>query len=699
MRENPFSTNGVALLPPASSGLAPTVDTEAVRRARTRFVEYVERPRSSSSRQGIVLALVGDRGSGRTHLASVLFHEARNRLGRAHCAEGSKNGFTALVQDYLRRMGLAAVKELAHAYYRAAVVEAVRPFGAEVSALLEGVRWHPVDVVKRLALSESALVRGAQTQLHRAAGSERIGQALGLLLRPGFDDVVWRWLTGSPPDEVLADRGITDGLSTDVEALELLRVLVRLNADRFERFVLVLDDFDETLATPVAQHPELVPAVRAVLDEVVSGGGLLILCGTPSSFRLIPEDVRLRIGETIPIRPFTADEVRALVLAHQHELAPFTDQTLHYAHAITEGNARVVVRLCHEAIRLVGESVRATGSRTPLTEELLGSALRTSTGVPTAVHLAEVAQDLLAARGTAYSPHHRLRPDRAATADLWLTFSDRRGGCAVLFTETLIDQADLDSVRHRIAAVRAADPDAEVVVVAGRVTRRIGERLRHAIEQEPLGYREASFARDFLALVDMAGAHLLQRRSRDRDVLDDIAEGVVQLGRSQADISRFERKLDALLEAGSAVPGDEVLPSGAERLFRVVLDALDDSVRTAIPVQDAFGEQSARDRRLLASAVRDRGVLQAAGRAVVIRNAVLAFRQQVVEAYRTRDVELVKRSCEDYLDINDDLVAAELAPLFTGTGGTGDQRSVEDLLEKLAPSVEDEVVKAIHPPG
>ncbi|GAA1351012.1 hypothetical protein [Saccharothrix algeriensis] len=698
-RKNPFSPMAVALIiedfQDDFDAADVTIATDASRQAVAHLDAYLEGPPGA----GTVLAVLGDYGTGKTHLAVRLVRHARRVLddpSRALYLEATAESFVELYRRFMTRLGREGVRAQVSDYYADIVADSLQSTGLTADTLewLGSRQLEPQEVVERLGLMESALLRKVQGTLRQVTDNEDFGTALTLLLRPGFEHSVWSWLLGGAPDQVLVERGITTPIDTEVAALEAMGVFALLFGGRQRRFVLAVDELDKIFSADSRPQARTMAAFQTLLQVFARAGACLVLCGLPEFRAVLPPAVRQRIPYTVTMTGLSQAQVREFITRAQGSLtgwpslAPFTPETVRYLRDVAGGNTRNVVRLCHRVFRLVDDAVRASGDEgLTATDEMVRQAARDLFGSLSADDLDGVVRRLLDANGWEYWHNHLLGPGEESLADYWVTFPDRSGGCAVLLTGSLLDNADVTAVLRRVSAVREAEPDGGIVLlVNGVLTDGVAIQLRGPLGREPLVYSERTFADDFKALLGTAA------QGPEQDPVSSLGRRMDQLARQQSSIYGFieqltehvdgvrtssDRQFGAIgkqlaLLVGSAparAAADHRLPGEVERLFRDAVDALENLVQVDLMLDEAFDLAPPATQDSVHRRLRTPEFTEAAAKAVLTQKAVLAFRGAVAEWYRARDSspeaeERLERLCGVYDDIVEFLPLFDLEPLF-----------------------------------
>ncbi|HWO68594.1 MAG TPA: hypothetical protein VNO31_52045 [Umezawaea sp.] len=676
-RRNPFSPMAVARITDFDShdSSEVSIETDAIRQARSHVTSYL---RASDDRDhaGTVIAIVGDYGTGKTHLAVQLVRHARAELtdpANAMYLDATAESFIELYRRFMHKVGLVGVLSQVSDYYADVVAESLQSTGltADTVEWLNTRDLQPEQVVERMGLMESALLRKVQAALRDVTENKDFGTALALLLRKGFEHSVWAWLTGGHPDQVLVERGISKPIDSEVAALEAMGVFALLFGGRRRRFVLVVDELDKIFSLDKQPQPNTLAAFQTLLEVFAKAGACLVLSGLPDFRTVLGPSVRQRIAHTVTMAGLSKEEVAEFVQSAQGgpTLDPFTMDSIGYLTAVARGNARNVIRLCHRVFRIVDDE----GPDALVTHEMVEQAARELFGSLSADDIHGVVRRLLDASGYDYYHDHLLGLGEESKADFWITYPGREGGCAVLVTQSLLDSDNVAEVRRRIASVKDSADGAEVlVVVNGVLVEGAAIQVRELIGRDPLVHVERTFAEDFKALVGAIG-HLLPGPA-DGDGVAALRQRIDVVARQQSSIYGFieqltehvdsargstDRQLAAIQQRLTDLPGAgggeesrSPLPEDVERLFREAVAVLEELTQLDVMLDEAFEPAPDETQEAVQRRLRSIDYREAAGRAVLMQKSVRNFRASVARWFtaETADGAALTTEAEDRLD-------------------------------------------------
>ncbi|MGH3696879.1 MAG: AAA family ATPase [Pseudonocardiaceae bacterium] len=553
---NPFPATAVA-----SGAETVTVSTPAIHEARHLLDGYLAAPAEAGS--GNVIAIVGDYGTGKTHLAAELLrHIDRTAGGTTHTIslEASTGTVGRLYHAFVTQLDQADVTRRVREYYADIVADdlGLSELTAGLVPRLRSGELDPVQVVDQLELMDSDLLQRVRHTLADVTSKEEFSTALTLLLRTGFDRAVWEWFRGGVPDQILIDRDIRDPISSDTDALEAMGVFALLYGHRGHRFVLVVDELDKLLTT----SPDAATATmgfKRMLEVFAAANALLILVGLPDYIDAVGKTVVERIGRIIRVSALTPAHVEEYIRRRQQEasgnttLAPFTHDSVRYLVDITDGVARRVVRLCHHLYRkAVGE-----GPEAQVTEAMVREVARAQVGF--FVSIDSVRRDVrrtLDAQGLRYFRDYSIGPDARTRADYWIPLGDRDSGCAVLIHESVFGPHDVQLLNETAILIKNAVTDAEtVLIVVGYLPAALSQELTEVFGIEPLVYDRWTFNENLAAILSTR-ARLVEEASTE-DPLTVVRNKIERMNRQQTNTQRLIEKLAAYVDTMQASTNHE----------------------------------------------------------------------------------------------------------------------------------------------
>ncbi|WIX88189.1 hypothetical protein [Amycolatopsis sp. DG1A-15b] len=744
--ENPYSPMAVALVTEfySSDNDYPTIQTDAVRRALAYLSECLA-PDSKRTRtgQGTVLAVVGDYGTGKSHLALRLVQEAGILLGDPHRAmylEATASTFVDLYRRFVRRLDRDFVRTSVSDFYIDVVTSSLQDTGLSGTILewLENRELNPQQVVERLGLMESSLLRRVHENLAQVTDDETFGTALTLLLRSGFEDAVWDWFSGAAPAEVLRERGITTAIDTETAALAALGVFALLFGSHQGRFVLVLDEMDKVFSAQRREDEDVQAAFQELMRVFSKAGACLVLVGLPDFLRVLQASVLERVAHTVELDPLEADEVRQFIeLAQDSRLAPFTEQSPRYVRDLSGGKARDVIRLLRATYATWADAARVSGDRrSPVTETMIRGAAHRQFGSRPGDDVEAAVTGVLTAHGWPFRRRHRLGPPGSEPVDFWVTFPGRAGGCAILLTRSVLDERDVQVLNRRLDDLANLDDPVEaLIVINGVLNDAVAEQVRTPLTGELLRSVDPAFPHQLATLLGIANDRL---EALTGDSSSALELRFTQLSRQQASLHGFLEQLSEQLDDAAAAStrgfatvlqdlaalgrgstdSPHRLPDHVGEIFTDATGTLEDLVQLGPILTGAFGpteRQSIDEFRTLA---RGTEFFPAAGTALVLRRIMDGFRAAVETWYGRMAADSpqspaqasaesraqLDRLCRAYDEICSQVPAFRLGPLTSvaarsRTAGARETSLtyVQDVVENLSPRVLRAVFRSAAP--
>ncbi|MEO5873368.1 MAG: hypothetical protein ABIS86_09755 [Streptosporangiaceae bacterium] len=671
--DNPFPPNAAAEV--LGGDEAVTVTTNAVDRALRHWRAY----RDGAGGQGRVIALLGEQGTGKTHIASRILHEVRELPGgdaqeiyvQAQWG-GFRNTYTGAFLNWFRPPDiLRRLRE----YYANIIADSLGASGFPERAtqrLRDGM-VDPQRFVTEFGLPESDYLELLNADLADVTRNKEFGAAFTLLLRGDLKSQVAEWLRGEDPDHLLQERGITTRIGTAGEALDAMGVLTLLYHGRARRFVLVLDEMDRVLPSASPPDEETLEAFRKFLKLMVEKGVFLVLAGLPELITAMGPVLKERLSEEIRVGQFTSIEARELVelsmarTHYGHGLGPFSDEIVDYIVELTGGNARQVIQLCHSCYQQSRETREVT-------ETMVDLAAKGKVTLIEPAQLHQIVQDRLRRLGrTEFDTGHPIGGPNGPRADIWIPAYG--SGVALMLSGALVKAGPAGALAERARQIKAADPRClTLLIVAGYVSRPAFEALAGSFSEGPLGYTDDRFAEDF--------AHALSRLEQrmevgDVDALRVVRTGLSQLTIAQATTQNFLENLASEVRSLQVTSGQQLatvqrelqegpaLPERVEEVFRRVLTELRDLFYLGAALGEAFGGEPGAAATLLQRMTVDADKARAIGVAYLAEQVIVSFREAVLAwfgeppgqdpAVRDDRLKALCRNCDtalEYLPLN-----------------------------------------------
>ncbi|MFG2000880.1 hypothetical protein ACGFNU_17215 [Spirillospora sp. NPDC048911] len=543
---NPFPAAAIARLSELPS--APlTIPTPAVRQALAYVDDYLASDRRDEAPAGNVIAVVGEYGTGKTHLALEILRHI-SRIGGASVQrlylDAPADTFLALYQQrFVVELSKTDVRERVEEYFADIVAGSLA--GSELTAeAARRLRDREVDaqaVIDRLGLMESAFLQALQEHLRVVTENDAFGTALALFRRVEFEDAVWEWLKGHPPDPALVERGITAAIDNDTAALEAIGVFAFLYGRQNQPFVLVIDELEKVLSPPHLPAADSVLAFKKLLEVFSGARALLVLSGLPDFMEALPGDARQRVGCVVRPSALSVEDTRGLILDSQERafgertLAPFSEETLGYLVELAGGTARKVIKLCYHAYQ------SATAAGTPVTPAMIREAAREQFELTSRDDVrAEIAR-VLDRGGWLFEADHVT--DGNVRADFWVPHGD--GGCAILITDSVLTRPEANVLAERARRLGSVPGRGVLLVVNGYLPDQLAPVLTAVCDRPPLIHSLRRFTDDF----DAALRGVMQRleATTREDELKSLRERVDRLSRQQS--RGFELILDEMKSA------------------------------------------------------------------------------------------------------------------------------------------------------
>lgn len=583
-RENPFPASAVARYSSLeAAGLS--IETPAVAQALSYVDQYLASADGDGpAKNGNVIAIIGEYGTGKTHLSIELLRRIKDNTGEdvhSFYLDAPADTFLALYRDrFFGQLDRKDVRQRIAEYYADIVAEELgdSPLTAEVSRLLTERQLHPHEIVQRFGLSESSFQQELQRRLGRITEHEDFGTALGLFMRPEFEAAVWEWLAGHPADTVLQERGIYRTIDNDISALEAIGVFAFLYGRQNHRFVLIIDEFEKVLSrtSRSVKSDASILAFKKLLEVFGQARSLLILSGLPDFMEVLPEDAQQRIA--CKVRPTAlsfADAkhyIRQTLERSNGDLSPFNDDSIAYLVELAGGNARKVIRLCYHAYEA------SVSARADLTRAMVREVARDQFEISSPDDIRSDITRILDSNGWAFESPKTLRDEPRVTVDYWLPVGQSGSGCAIQITQSVLHEHEAQVLVESAKSIESVNPNIFVILV---VNGYLAEPLRASVSSafsRVMPYTPLRFADDFSAAINAFIQRLEETLNEDRLTLVEskLEQLLRQTSGVRKSLDKIQRSSPSHSEIESAVDG------GLRRVFSALSGAPDDSAASAL---------------------------------------------------------------------------------------------------------------------
>ncbi|WP_067792229.1 hypothetical protein [Actinomadura formosensis] len=469
------------------TGVTVQVETGAVRAVRRLALDFLTSRADDGGdpgNSGRVAAILGEYGTGKSHLAWTLMDELVRIAGTRP---------VVLVASGQPRDTVLSIHRRLLAPPGSGADGRIRPLDTAAGVLLFGTVERMVEDVyaglRHAAGAEPDVPPPAASdelpvdemwRLHErlteiAEGDEELATVVSLVWHRTAGTAAWQWLRGAASRSaedarLLADRGVhSPPVDSDGRALRVLRALARLCGWNGGRMVLVLDELHQIGSRGGDGPAEVAATLMELVGWAGETGALLAVCGLLDFWEALPQSVHERVKTRIVPSGLTDPQIKEYIRAALHpdgaggaDLYPFGPEAVEELWRITEGHPRRTLTLCHHAYELTS-GTRLIGPRQ--VREASRSLCAPDNPDHVRGKLAGLCVELgYHVRRFPQSSRSRWEPD--------LRVGSRRGDgeCAVVVSGPVLEDEELTELRTRASALMGnsrAHPRNVVLVMAG----------------------------------------------------------------------------------------------------------------------------------------------------------------------------------------------------------------------------------------
>ncbi|SDH32736.1 hypothetical protein SAMN05421505_11449 [Sinosporangium album] len=540
---NPFPSSAIAHLVAGPASPPPTVPTPALIEVTAFVNEYlsaIDPSRTGTTGLGRVLAVIGEFGTGKTHIALEVLHSVKRRRSESTTIiefdEPGRSMLRLYLDRFIKKISPEQIKQLAEDYHHFILMDDLQR-GAITRRLTTQPKFRERsadEIINRLGMSRNVYLDKLRAALSEFAVRQEFAIALQLVLEDEYQPAVHAWLSGEPPDDILREHGITTAIDDEFAAFEAIGVLAFLHGRTGRKLIVLIDEFERLL--PLFKDPEIAPAFERLLNAFVNAGCLLILFGLPDAQPMLSANARERV-RILPPSLFTADHVRAYLQLQlgqwPHPL--FDEEAADEIVRISDGIPRQAIQLCHYAY---GE---AMGGEPParVTGRLVGEVARRIFREAEPIDISAAVRRIINSEG--WTNHEQWRVPGKVVVDFWIPVG-RKGACAVWITDTVLDEAEVARLETASNAVLSeANPIRRVLVINGRIPTELVSKVNKLFDRAPIQYNSLHFDDEFRSWLHASTDRIA--RSDGADAFDLIDKRTERLGNEIRDIRRVTESL------------------------------------------------------------------------------------------------------------------------------------------------------------
>lgn len=556
--QNPFPATAVSKLSGMDQDYV-SIQTDATKEATAITKAYLAAATESNGGEaGQVVAVVGEYGTGKTHIALQILNDIRedkDTQTEAFYLDAPADTFLALYKErFFPQLKRTDVIDRVREYFSDIIADDLERSKLTLGAAkaLRERTISPLETIEKFGLMDSQYREVLIKQLEKVTEQADFATAFSLMLRPEFEYAVWEWFAGNQPDQSLVDRGISEALNDDKSALESIGVLAFLFGRQSWRFVLIIDEMEKVLSpSSKAKSDETILALKKLMEAIGRTNSMLILVGLPDFLDALPDDARQRLSSTIRPSNLTAKNVEDYISASKKRysqgrgLKPFNRDVVTYVSEIAGGNARKVVRLCFHVYR------QATEAGANATQAMVRAIARDQFEVSTTEDVSKEILRVIDANGWLHETEKAVGSGKKKTTiDVWLPVGENDEGCAIFVQNSILDSTTSKDLINSAKAVTvsASDPHKPTVLI---VNGHVAENLKGELD-DAFGRVLVNSIRSFTEDLDAILKGMVRRieERSDKEAISKVLERVEQISRQLGSLRQeFIDRLEHLSEA------------------------------------------------------------------------------------------------------------------------------------------------------
>lgn len=506
------------------------VETSAIKKMKKIVEQWLHK-----DDEGITIAIQGEYGTGKTQLAIELQKYIQNSSGIKYhfiCLDSPARSFLKMYRErFLSGIQKEQVIERLEECYTELVFNDLKDdelYGMIIERMHKKIKG--TKLIEELGLSKSRYDRIFGDNLKRVTKSERFVPALQLLTVQQFENDIWEWFGGSEPSKALKERKVDFTIDSDTLALETIGVFAFLFGQQNHRLILFIDEMEKIMSNPTQTREDSLNALKKLFETVKETKSMLILCGLPDYYEVLPEDAKQRIGGEVKTRAITLGEMKKYI-SKANEISnkvvscePFTEQILKKILDISKGNIRMIIRLLYHA----GDWYRE--NKLEIDEKAFCEVLKNAYVMSDISDVSTRVAEIVLEKGWLYEEKKELMHNgKKNIIDLWLPFvggSEKKldKGVEIYIAQNIVSNDDYQAVCERVCE---KSDNYKLLIVEGFLTEKFGNLLKKKVFV--IKYGVENFKEIFLKIIE--GEKVKHEKELEQDNLAITNEKIEQLSR------------------------------------------------------------------------------------------------------------------------------------------------------------------------